>query len=255
MLQIQRLNMDSSWWIQWDEMKLILDPWLTGSEVEGFSWFSEQWHSTPPLPIADLEDYDAILVSQSYNDHLHKETLDQLQATPFICPPKPFKRLGKMYPSRANHQLPDLASGEWLTIKGLDMAYLDPGRVIDPVYYGIVLRKDQDVVVICPHGFYLTEEQTEHLKNYRVRLLITSFSLFKIPAFLGGAVNPGKENAMELIKTLNPDKIVHTHDENKHAKGLIKKISTTIFPDPEALEKELAGRFVYLGSEYETYQL
>jgi L-ascorbate metabolism protein UlaG (beta-lactamase superfamily) len=45
MLSIQRLNMDNTWWVNWGGTSLLLDPWLIGSEVDGFSWFNEQWHA------------------------------------------------------------------------------------------------------------------------------------------------------------------------------------------------------------------
>ena len=63
-LCIRRLNMDTSWQLEWDGTNIIVDPWLTGSEIDGFSWFNEQWHTTPPLPMdqlfsLDLENFTA----------------------------------------------------------------------------------------------------------------------------------------------------------------------------------------------------
>lgn len=255
MLKIRRLNMDTSWQLTWGATSLLIDPWLLGSEVDGFSWFNEQWHATSPVSIDKLADYQGIIVSQSYPDHCHQKTLQALKRVPLLASPKASKRLHREMPNAEIKNLPEVLTKTWLDFGDLQIAFLDPERIIDPIYYGIVIRKGEKAVVYFPHGFFLTEAQIEMLHPYKIELLITSFSLFQLPFFLGGAVNPGKENALSLIQALNPKKVVHTHDENKHAKGLVKKIAKVIYPNPEALKKELAGRFLYLGAEYEAYEL
>ena len=252
MLTLRRLNMDTTWSLDWAGTNILIDPWLIGSEVDGFSWFNEQWHVTPPVPPGELEHYDAILISQCYSDHCHEETLTALNDVPVITVPSATKRASKAMPDRNVMVLPEITSGQWLKQGDIHIAYLDPGKVIDPIYNGIVFRHEQKCVVYFPHGFYLKPSQLNLLKKLQVQVLITSFSRFKLPFFLGGAVNPGMDNAMELIRQLNPDKVVHTHDENKHAKGLVKKIAKVVYPDPDALVRSLAGRFVY--QQYEPIQ-
>lgn len=241
--------MDTSWQVNWHETGILLDPWLVGSEVDGFSWFNEQWHTTPPVPPEQTTNYQVIIISQSYSDHFHRQTIEALQNVPILATPSAKKRIRKELPQHDLHIMPELGSNSWYRLGELEIAYLDPGRKIDPIYNGIVIKSGNDVVVYFPHGFTLSESQLSALEKYRVRLLITSFSLFKLPAFLGGAVNPGKENALALVKALDPEKVVHTHDENKHARGLVKKIAKVVYPDPEELQRNLAGRFVY--TQYE----
>ncbi|MCA6074985.1 MBL fold metallo-hydrolase [Fulvivirga sedimenti] len=245
--------MDTSWWIKWDDTVLILDPWLIGSEVDGFSWFNEQWHATPPVPIGEIGNYDAIIVSQSYSDHCHGNTLKAMEKVPVCTTPSARKRVEKETAGNRIEVLQELGTDEWLEIGDVELAYLDPGRKLDPIYNGIVIRKGKKVVVYFPHGFTLNPKQLRQLRDYEVELLITSFSLFKLPAFLGGAVNPGKENAIRLVNELGARKVVHTHDENKHARGLVKKIARVVYPDPEDLRSILKERFEYL--QYETLEL
>jgi hypothetical protein len=245
MLTLRRLNMDTSWSLDWAGTTVLIDPWLVGSEVDGFSWFNEQWHATPPVSPENLGNYDSILISQCYSDHCHEDTLEALHQVPVITVPSAVKRVAKALSGRPMKALPEVTSGEWLQQGELYIAYLDPGKMIDPIYNGIVFRHAQECVVYFPHGFYLKPAQLEMLKQLHVRVLITSFSRFQLPFFLGGAVNPGMDNALDLIRQLNPDKVVHTHDENKHAKGLVKKIAKVVYPDPNALVKSLAGKFVY----------
>ncbi len=250
MLKIRRLNMDSTWQVQWDQTSLIIDPWLLGTEVEGWPWFNEQWHATPPMSIEDIGHYDGIIVSQSYSDHCHEETLDLMPEAPIYGTPKAFKRLRKSVADRL-HLLPDLADGEWLQMGDVHVAFLDPGRKLDPVYYGIAIRQGEDVILYTPHGFEPTAEQRQQLTDYNIVLLITSFSLFRLPGWMGGDVNPGMDRARQLVEMLDPQKVVHTHDEEKNARGIVKKIARVIYPDYEQLKKDFPGRFIYLGEDYQ----
>ncbi len=245
--------MDTSWLIRWDDTTVLLDPWLIGSEVDGFRWFNEQWHATEPVEIAKIGKYDAIVVSQSYSDHCHGDTLKALEKVPLLCTPSARKRVQKETEGNDIKVLDELGTGNWLKLGDIELTYLDPGRKIDPIYNGIVIRKNDQVIVYFPHGFTLNPDQLKILQRFEVLLLITSFSLFKLPSFLGGAVNPGKENAIRLVNELDPRRVVHTHDENKHAHGLVKRIAKVVYPDPEDLRKTLKDRFVYL--QYEPMDL
>ncbi len=245
--------MDTTWQITWDSCSLLLDPWLVGSEVDGFSWFNEQWHATPPVPISEIGTFQGIIVSQSYSDHCHKETLEALPETEILSTPSAFKRLKKELPSRSIRTLPSLESNNWMEFEELSLTYIDPHRKIDPIYNGIVIRKGGEAIVYFPHGFTLNDTQLSLLRPLKIQLLITSFSLFRLPSFLGGDVNPGQKNAMALVRQLDPLHVVHTHDENKHARGLVKKIAKVVYPDPDQLKNELAGRYSYL--QYEAMEI
>ena len=43
MLSVKRLNLDSSWHIEFEEEKFIIDPWLIGSEIDGSKWMVWFW--------------------------------------------------------------------------------------------------------------------------------------------------------------------------------------------------------------------
>ena len=53
MLSIKRLNLDSSWYVEYGKSNFIVDPWLIGSEIDGFKWLNEQWHIKEPVKISD----------------------------------------------------------------------------------------------------------------------------------------------------------------------------------------------------------
>ena len=251
MLTLRRLNMDSSWALSWAGTTILIDPWLIGSEVDGFSWFNEQWHVTSPVLVDSIGEYQAILISQAYSDHCHQQTLKELQTVPFFATPSASRRLKREMRGREINILPELTSGKWLDQGVLQLAYLNLGRMLDPIYNGIVIRHKDEVVVYFPHGFTLSTNQMKALQAYKTLLLITSFSSFKLPVFLGGVSNPGAANALSLVEALNPRKVVHTHDENKHAKGLVTKLAKVAYPDPLQLEASMGGRFVYV--QYEPF--
>ena len=251
MLNIRRLNMDSSWQITWDNTSMLIDPWLFDSEIDGAFWFNEQWHATPPLPLEDLEKYDSILISQPYSDHCHEPTLNALDTVPFFVTPKAKKRLSKAFPQREIQVLPNLSKDNWLAINNLDIAYFASNDKSTSLYDAILFRQGDEIVFYSPHGLKLTEKQLKILQAYKIKLLITSFSLFKMPFFLGGAVNPGKENALKLVEKLNPEKVLQTHDEDKHAKGLVKKIAKVVYPKVEELQNDMKGRFIDAREDYE----
>lgn len=253
MLYLRRLNMDSSWQLTWKNTSILIDPWLFGTEIDGFSWFNEQWHTTAPLPIHDLDGYQGILISQPFSDHCHEETLTKLEKVPFIASPKAKKRLIKSFPQRSISELPSLRLNQWLNFGALQIAYLKSNKFLSASFNAIVIRCEKEIVVYCPHGFDLNQVQLKQLKRYKVKALITGFSFFKLPAFLGGIVNPGKENALELIEKLQPEKIFHTHDEEKETKGLVRKVASVTYLDPKEMEKGLEGKFVFLGANYQRY--
>ncbi len=250
-LQIQRLNMDTSWYIRWNDTALLLDPWLIGSEVDGFSWFNEQWHTTTPVALEDLPPYDHILVSQSYSDHCHEPTLKTLQPVPLYVPPTAAKRLSK----QGFEVLPIHPLGQPTDLGDLQVSYLDPERKMDPIYYGIVLTLGDEAIVYAPHGFTIEEKHLKALEDYNVQLLITTFSLYQLPGLLGGKVNPGLESAKILVERLQPRHVVQSHDEQKEAKGLIDKLARKTYPERALLESTFPEQFVYLDERYDLVTL
>jgi hypothetical protein len=223
--------MDSSWWLQWGETSLLIDPWLIGSEVDGFKWLNEQWHETPPLPIAEIPSYQNIVISQPYSDHCHSNTLKQLRAeVPIYAIPPAKKRLMR---EMANRQVFSIGEREtdWTSIGELKVARFTPSKLLDPIYHALVLARENEAIVYAPHGFTLTQQQQDLIDHLKVRLLITSFAYFRIPTLLGGLVNPGTEGALALMKQVQPETVLNTHDENKPGKGLVLRLAKRVYPD------------------------
>lgn len=247
MLTIQRLNLDNTWLIAWQDRRLLVDPWLTGSEVDGAPWFNEQWHATPPMPIYHLPPFDAIVVTQSYNDHCHLPTLEELEKhRPIFATPKPRKKISKAFPNRTCRLIPPFSSPEGAAIGDLRLFTFVPGRKIDPVYYALAITWKDEAIVLAPHGFTFRPAQLHWLESYRIRLLATTFALVALPALLGGRVNPGPENARLLVRQLRPQYVVNTHDEQKHARGLVMRLAHTEYPDLEGIDFDTEAKLMQI---------
>jgi hypothetical protein len=223
--------MDNSWQVGLDEHRFLLDPWLVGSEVDGFSWFNEQWHATPPVPLEQVGRCDAVLVSQPYSDHCHAETLRRMgPGAPVWAVAAARKRLARELPDLQVLEIPD-ATESWANICGCSVAKLSPAHRIDPIYHALVIARQGNAVFYAPHGFSLRPEQLRAVAHLRIMVLITTLTHFVLPKILGGLINPGTEGARELAEQLRPERILNTHDERKHAKGLVMRLAKVRYPD------------------------
>jgi len=247
--------MDSSWQISWNGHSILIDPWLIGSETDGFSWFNKQWHKTKPANISSLEVYDSILISQQFSDHCHEETILELGKKQVLTTKQGAKRISKVIDKNRIQILPVLTSNSWLKSGPLEIALLPAPFKLSATFNGIVIRHDLDIIVYCPHGYKLTDIQQEILSKHRTVLLITSFSTFQLPFFLGGMVNPGIAKAKELVQILNPKKLIATHDEDKHAVGLVKKIAKVSYPSSADLTLLFKEKYLDLDYPYETIEI
>ena len=229
MVEIRRLNMDNSWQIRWNNHTIVLDPWLSGDEIDGFKAFNQQWHNTTPLPYEELGKVDALIVSQPYSDHCHEETLSKMdkQVQWFAVPPA-IKRLRKTT-SQPIGEIPSFPQS--ITHEGFYFSRITPKRLLDPIYHAIVIHHQGNYIFYAPHGFFLSEEMAAQLKPLRCVALITTFTHFTLPFFLGGLINPGVENAMQLIQQLQPLQVLNTHDENKKSSGMVSKLARVTYPD------------------------
>ena len=144
---------------------------------------------------------------------LHEETLRQLNEVPLLVNPKARKRLSKEFDHRKMLDLSLFLEQDWLNFGNLEIAYLKSKKIFSAAFDAILIRKGNELLVYCPHGFEFTIAEIEALSVYKIKALIAGFSLFKLPFFLGGVVNPGKSNVLDLVKVLKPEKIFHTHDE------------------------------------------
>lgn len=245
MLTIQRLNMDNSWLLTVGETTVLIDPWLLGSEIAYFSWFNKQWHRTKPVAVNSLPQFNFVLVTQKYADHFHIETLKAINPTKLIVPKAVLKTSQKLFP---NATIFALENGLKQAFNSkVNVHFLPTNRKLDPIYDACILENGNYRIFLATHGFSLSPKWAKFAKQFApFNLLITPFNHFKLPGFLGGDVAPGLQSVKALQHHLNAAKIVATHDENKHAKGLISKLAKiTWAPKPKVLSSQ-----AYFGDNY-----
>lgn len=245
MLRLERLNLDSSWKISYQGFALLIDPWLIGHEIDGFSWFNKQWHRTKPKAIADLGNYNGIVVSQPFSDHCHEQTLESLQPMPVYSAPNALKRLNKSLES-ARLQGIETADDAWLHVGPFRLRILPAPKQLKASFNGLIIACNDILLLYFPHGYPLTQKQLDGIQQFKTKVLITSFSTFKLPFFLGGSVNPGLHKSKSLAALVEADYLFQTHDEDKHAHGIVKKIAQTYYPSMQELDHAFEGRFVQL---------
>lgn len=229
MIEVQRLNMDNSLFLEIGGWKVVIDPWLEGTEVDYFSWFNTQWHRTAPLSYEQIPTFDTVLITQKYPDHFHAETLKKLNPKHIIAPKSLAKKLKKILPN-ADLKLLDSTDNQ-VMVKDVCVTFLPTQRKIDPIYDAFILDDGKESVFLATHGFTTNSASRRQLKKASpCQLLISPFNYYKLPVFLGGVVSPGLDGVKHLCDLLQPTKVIPTHDEDKHAKGLVTKFAKIIRP-------------------------
>jgi len=109
-LSITHLNDDTSWVLAWKDdegsppFNIVVDPWLTGAQVDYVPFFSRQSHVVPPAmsSLSSLQDtleggISCILLTHEFTDHTHRETLSTTpsRAIPVLGHPNAVSRVKK----------------------------------------------------------------------------------------------------------------------------------------------------------------
>lgn len=222
--------MDNSFFMDMSGWKILIDPWLEGTEVDYFGWFNTQWHRTLPMPYSEIPAFDTILITQKYPDHFHIETLKKLDPKHIIGPKSLEKKLMRLFPSAKIEGLD--SNNNTIIYRENKVTFLATKRKIDPIYDAYIIDDGTESVFIATHGFHFQNQDLEHLKQASpCQLLITPFTYYKLPFFLGGLVSPGLNGVKHLCETIDPKKVVATHDEDKHAKGIVSKFARIKRPE------------------------
>ena len=223
-LILQRLNMDTTWHCTLGSIKLLIDPWLVGTEVDYFGWFNTQWHRTPPTDCSDLPPFDAVLITQKYPDHCHPETLRALNPRTIVAPEHMIKRIQKLVPEATIVGIkPGTGS---LLHDDVHIHLLATPRRRDPIYDAVLLDDGHRSILIAPHGLSTTPEHAAIVQAASpIKVLLAPFDHYQLPGFLGGVIKPGLPGLQSLVDQFQPEVVIQTHDEDKHARGLVSQLA------------------------------
>lgn len=215
MFTIEPINYDSSWLIKSENLNMLIDPWLMGSQTDGIAAFSRQWHVQPCVPIEELPEIHAIIISHPFTDHMHLGTLLQIPGKPeIICSQSVHKHLKNKLPNSF------ILVDDVIEYSGFEIRFLSSQRLFNQVHKALYLKETKSAsgLLYAPHGFVPSKLLSESLRVDTLISTITEYGLFFVP---GGKINLGIRNVELLVTTFQPRQFVNTHDEEKKAEGLV----------------------------------
>jgi len=250
-LTLKHLNADTSWLIIFNQFKILVDPWLFGSQTDFFSFFSTQEHSIPPS-IQNISvdlgiEIDAIIISHEFTDHCHEQTLRSLSRTiPVFATINAAKRIRQWHYFQHVYDIPllddrpenftlKMLSGQQLQLNmanGISLGYIpEKGFLALPSLHGatciffLVNNKEWHSLLYIPHGCKQSSicEWLDKQSNVNVSVLLQGFNRVENPIWLGGLLNYGCSEAAKLAVAIKARNWISTHDENKKASGLVSK--------------------------------
>ena len=237
--------MDNSWFLELNGVRCLIDPWLEGQEVDYFSWFNTQWHRTPPLPYDELPEFDAVLITQKYPDHCHEATLQRLRPKVVFAPAYLGSRLTRIVPDAVLHLFDPHEPMH--SMDAVRIHHLPTRRKIDPIYDAYFFEADGESLLLANHGFCLDDQHRQQLGHSgHCDVLMSCFNLYSLPLFLGGTVSPGLEGLASLIGQTQPRRVIQTHDELKHARGIVPALARIVPFQPGRVDEHPWLRERYL---------
>lgn len=223
--------MDTSFIVQLNErsIRMLIDPWLVGSEVDGFALFNKAEHAYKCLSIQDVADVDAIIISLPFSDHCHEETLALLDASiPIYAVKDAYSRI--LNDSRLkNRSVIQIKSDASVRIGTSDI-YLTPiptSGMLDFVHGGVVIEDAARRILYAPHGLSLhgnTQaiiEKVDQSQKKEWSLCMITCSQYGLPLLLGGTVNLGLSATLPIVRALRPRYLIDIHSEQKITSGLV----------------------------------
>ncbi len=188
--------MDTSLFLEIGGWKLLIDPWLEGTEVDFFGWFNTQWHRTAPISFEELPNYDTVLITQKYPDHFHLQTLKRLAPSHIIAPKSLEKQIRKNLPDSRLTVMD--ANNCRIKVDKVGLTFLPTRRKVDPIYDAFLLDDGEQSVFLAPHGYQFDDQSRGVVEGASpCQLLVTPFNRYELPFFLGGTVSPGLEGVQD----------------------------------------------------------
>lgn len=235
--------MDSSFLLTIGEASLLLDPWLTGPEIDGFELFNKALHAAPCMDMRLLQDARKdIIVSLPFSDHCHEDTLNSLQLCRRIYATKEACSRIRKDKRLQDRQLIEI--GSETTAVGDRSCYvraIPASGILDFTHAGLVIEDEKHRVIYAPHGLNLTGTTLVFLNEMMAEktkdtTLCVTCSAYHVPFYLGGTVNLGLNAALELAQLVKPDRIIDIHSEQKTTTGLIPLLASTSYPTTDEIK-------------------
>ena len=227
-MKFTKLTDDSSWLIETADFSLVIDPWFTNQQVDGYPWFSLQQRAQTYGPFDfPSEKPLLIFVSHPFSDHCHKVTLCSFpKETILIAEDRAFKKIQSW---KYFDQVLSLEQAPF------DLKQLTKPSLINQTHHAFTFQLEGKSLLYAPHGVSAKQELPA------VDVLITTTTTYKLPFFLGGTVNLGLKEAKAVLAKTGAKLVLTTHDQQKESKGFVGLFARPIYERDEAFKLLVAG--------------
>jgi hypothetical protein len=234
-LALTLLNGDSSWLIELDGTRLLLDPWLSGKATLLYPAFHQADLGGEAVSLAELGRVDALVVSHPFPDHCNRPTLRQLpRDLPAFSPRVVTPWVRWAGGLRRAATIPNATLGRQpIVFRNVSLAWCRAAFPFDTTHNALILRGNDSgsTVMYCPHGLPTQGaafRAVERVLAGRLDALLCSFTVLDLPGYLGGIANLGPDAAAELAARLQPRFTMPTHDGDKPDSGFIARVEKLV---------------------------
>lgn len=265
-LLIKHLNEDTTWFIQWNEIGILIDPWLVGEQTDYFRSFSCQEHRIKSSidNFDEMKDeIDLIIISHHYTDHCHEQTLRLLPSSiPIFATKYAFQRIRHWNYFDHLFEIPELNNSvDHLTINEItkkklnsskfdeiSIGYLsEKGFFSHPSLHGATIlsflmnNNKWKSIFYIPHGCQIDSilEWFNQQTNIDVEIVFQGFDRVYNPRWIGGILNYGYQQGAQLVQSINAKHWISTHDEDKIARGFVSLFLKRDYSNIENAQNEL----------------
>tara|TARA_B100000575_G_C23133928_1_gene658294 strand:- start:1369 stop:2082 length:714 start_codon:yes stop_codon:yes gene_type:complete len=185
----------NGWIIEFDNSRLVIDPWLVGDLIfpPGKWFFKGTLKSEIPTPT----NVDLILLTQGLPDHCHIPSLKKFPKNiNIICSKSAFKSIDIL--NFENIQI--MEPGEKFIFNNINIEATS-GAAVPQIENGYILESKEGSFYIEPHGFL-----DNAIKPRKLDAVITPTKNLELP--MVGSFIKGAEVIPKLINKFNPDYIL-----------------------------------------------
>ena len=229
---LSALNGDASWLLTVGSVRIAIDPWLIGSEIDCCASFNTQQHAAPCASPAAIGPMTAVIITQKFSDHCHEDTLLALEGSFVVfAVPSAIARARACLGYERVRPLDALAQA----LQGWRATHVAP-PFFEPTHGGVLLESPAGSVLIAPHGLRATTLSLLRSRLSSVQRPLTvlaTTAYYALPWWLGGTVNLGLANAVAVCSAVQADIFHRSHSEKKIARGCVPNLATTCYATDE----------------------
>jgi len=185
----------NGWLIEFDKIRILIDPWLNGDLTfpPGDWLIKGKLHKEVEAP----KDINFLLLTQGQPDHAHPPTLEKINKSITVIASQAASRVVKDIGFK---KIYTLKPHEKFTYNNL-IIQATKGASVPNTENGYIIDHNLDSIYIEPHGFLDKNINTRHID-----VVITPVIDFALP--IAGKFIKGKTILPELIKLFNPSTVL-----------------------------------------------